>query len=124
MRELFDLQRPGKPPPSSDLPIGGLARFTGAFRRSDELTVLVRQADDGLEIEFVTSGKTANQIPCFTSHLTYADRTTFLFTRPPLTEPTAVTFLSEDGDSRYISHLAIGLRVAPRVESAARGDAS
>jgi hypothetical protein len=91
------------------------ASFIGHYRRSDEIQIDVADGDDGLEAAFITSGDVAERVPSFTSPLTYAGGTTFRMILPPMTEPIAATFVHEGEATGPATHLAIGLRVAPRV---------
>jgi CubicO group peptidase (beta-lactamase class C family) len=113
MEELVGVRRPSLPPP---VPLDvDVEPFLGRYDRGSELSIDVVEADGGgLEARFATAGEIAELVPDFTSALTYAGGTTFLLTLPPMTERIAATFLREDGADGPASHLAIGLRVAPR----------
>lgn len=89
----------------------------GRYRRSEEVTILVDSADEGLEITFETSGETAGKVPTFSSALRPVGGETYVFHWPPLTIPITATFVSENGAPA--SHVAIGLRVAPRLSPVA-----
>lgn len=113
LRELAqtELSRTPAPAPPGDAP--DLKRFAGSFDAGEEMRIDVTAAGGELRTTFVTSGDTARRLPGFTAPLTFAGGTTFLLTRPTMTVPTPVTFLSEDG-ADAVTHLALGLRVAPR----------
>ena len=113
LEELAGIPRPRLPDPVSE-PVD-TAPFVGYYRRSDEIQIDVADGDDGLEASFITSGDVAERVPSFTSSLTYAGGTTFRMILPPMTEPIAATFVHEDEPTGPATHLAIGLRVAPRV---------
>jgi hypothetical protein len=112
MDELVGVRRPSLPSPAP-LTVD-VQPFLGGYDRGSDVRIDVVEADGGLEARFTTSGEVAQQVPDFTSALTYAGGTTFLMTLPPMTEQIAATFLHEDGAAGPATHLAIGLRVAPR----------
>jgi CubicO group peptidase (beta-lactamase class C family) len=115
--ELAGIQRPRLPAPASDAV--DVDPFVGTYDRGSDLRIDVAATGSRLEARFVTSGQVAEQVPSFTTALTYAGGSTFLMTLPSMTEQIAATFLYEDsaGDSPDgpATHLAIGLRVAPRL---------
>jgi CubicO group peptidase (beta-lactamase class C family) len=113
LEDLVGISRPRIPDPvERDV---DTAPFVGSYRRSEELTIDVTAGGSGLEAAFVTSGRIADRVPSFTSSLTYAGGTTFRLTMPPMTESIAATFVHEGEATGPATHLALGLRVAPRV---------
>jgi CubicO group peptidase (beta-lactamase class C family) len=113
LSDLVGISQPRLPEPVDD-PVD-VAPFVGAYRRSEEIQIEVTESDGGPQAAFTTSGEIAERVPSFTSPLTYAGGTTFRMTLPPMTEPIAATFVHEDEATGPATHLAIGLRVAPRV---------
>jgi CubicO group peptidase (beta-lactamase class C family) len=113
LEDLVGISRPKVPEPVDD--DVDSAPFVGSYRRSEELTIDVSVGASGLEAAFNTSGRIADRVPSFTSPLTYAGGTTFRLTMPPMTEPIAATFVHEGDVTGPATHMALGLRVAPRV---------
>ncbi|HYJ69474.1 MAG TPA: serine hydrolase domain-containing protein [Nocardioidaceae bacterium] len=113
LEDLVGISRPRLPDPVDD--DIDTAPYIGSYRRSEELTIEVTAGESGLEAAFVTGGKIAERVPSFTTPMTYAGGTTFRVTIPPMTEPIAATFVYEGEATGPATHLALGLRVAPRV---------
>ena len=113
LEDLVGIGRPRLPDPVADPADTG--PFVGGYRRSEEIQIDVADGDSGLEASFTTSGQAATRVPSFTTPLTYAGGTTFRMVLPPMTEPIAATFVHEEEPTGPATHLAIGLRVAPRV---------
>lgn len=122
MRDLVGIDRPRVPDIALD-PEVDPAPFVGSFSGGEDLRVDVSVADGQLSATFVTAGDIADQMPSFTTPLAYAGGTTYVLTLPGMTVPTAVTFVREGGDDTRdgedtavmaATHLALGLRLAPR----------
>ena len=113
IEDLVGTKRPALPAPVSDAV--DVEPFVGTYNRRSDLRIEVSRRDAGLEARFVTSGEVAEKVPPFTSSLEYAGGSTFLLTLPPMTERIAATFLHEDDADGPATHLALGLRVAPRL---------
>jgi hypothetical protein len=114
VRDLLEVSRPDNPPASAT-PVD-VEPFVGSFYRTDDLRIDVVSTDGaGLAGHFITSGDVAEMLPSFTTPLVYAGGTTFLLTLPPMTEQITATFVREDDELGPASHLAIGLRAAPRL---------
>jgi CubicO group peptidase (beta-lactamase class C family) len=114
MRELVGVDRPGTPSPAAGGPESGRTLLRGSYRRSEEVRLEVEEQGGGLQLVFQTSGETAKVLNSFTCPLEFAGGTTFLFTLPRMADPITATFLFTDGADEPATHLAIGLRVAPR----------
>jgi CubicO group peptidase (beta-lactamase class C family) len=112
--DLVGTTRPRLPSAASE-PVD-VTPFVGSYRRGEDLLMEVSQQGSALEARFVTSGEIAERVPTFTSSLEYAGGTSFLMNLPPMTERITATFVREaGGDDGLTTHLAIGLRAAPRV---------
>ena len=118
LRDLIGIDRPRTPDPAPPATGLGLASFVGSFSRSEDLRIDVTETNGALQAAFVTSGEVAEKVPPFTVPLSYATGATFLLTLPRMTVPITATFVNEDGGqvaNGTATHLAVGLRVAPRV---------
>lgn len=116
LRDLAGIDRPRTPdpaPPGSDV---DPAPFVGSFSGSEDLRIDVSATDGELTAAFVTLGDVAGRLPSFTTSLTYAGGTTYLLTLPGMNVPVAVTFVREGGGEGAATHLALSLRLAPRVQ--------
>jgi hypothetical protein len=119
LRELADVDLPDTPPPSQrpdGAPDPGPALGVYQLRPEARLRVDHPHAGDELRITLETSGDTARRVASFDAPLMHSTGQTYLFRMPELDEDLTATFVHEDGGPRA-SHVAIGLRLAPRVET-------